>query len=316
VAAFLTLEDAVPDHLAWVFPGQGSQAIGMGREVYDAFHSARRVFDEADEILGFSLSAICFEGPEEKLRDTVNAQPAIVTASLACLKAALESGPESLGHPAYVAGHSLGEYSALIAAGALDFRDGLLLVRERGRLMQVAGQRNPGAMAAVLGLDESDLEEVCRETGAEICNVNGGGQIVIGGTRDAVARAMDLATARGAMKCLPLNVGGAFHSSLMQPAAEGMRSAITGVSFSDPLVPLISNVTGEAIVSGTQLQDELVQQVVRPVQWQRSVEYMVNQGVQSFVEIGPGKVLSGLIKRIAGKVQLRSISDAKSAEGR
>ena len=315
MAAFLTLDDGVPDQLAWVFPGQGSQAIGMGREVFDAFPSARRVFEEADEILGFSLSGLCFEGPEEKLRETVNTQPAIVAASLACLKAALEAGPESLGHPAFVAGHSLGEYSALIAAGALDFRDGLTLVRERGRLMQEAGRRNPGAMAAVLGLDESDLEEVCRETGAEICNVNGGNQIVIGGTKDAVARAMDLATARGAMKCLPLNVSGAFHSSLMQPAADGIQTAITAVRFADPRVPVVSNVTGEAIVSGPQLKDELVQQVVRPVQWQRSVEYMVGHGVQSFVEIGPGRVLSGLIKRIAGKVQLRSISDAKSAGG-
>src|SRR5581483_9154790 len=195
--------------IAWVFPGQGSQEVGMARDVYDASPAARRIFERADDALGVPLTRICFEGPDEDLKQTINAQPAIVTASIALLEAARERDHTLVqARPAFVAGHSLGEYSALIAAGVVPFEEGVQLVRERGRLMQVAGEQNPGTMAAVMGLDESTVEEVCQEMGAEISTLNGAGQIVIGGRRPAVVRAMDLARARGAAKVVELSVSG------------------------------------------------------------------------------------------------------------
>lgn len=300
--------------LAWVFPGQGSQAVGMGRDLYERFPAARDVFDAADEALGFSLSRLCFEGPDDELRQTVNTQPAIVTASIACYAAAYGRLDVVEGAPAFVAGHSLGEYSALIAAGALSFEDGVRLVRQRGRLMQEAGERNPGTLAAVLGADESAVEEVCQATGAEICNINGAGQIVIGGPHEAVLRAMDLAKARGAIKVTQLNVSAAFHSSLMQPAVAGMRLALADACMQDPRIPVIGNCDGQPLTTAQGLKDELARQVASAVQWQRSVEYMAKNGVQTFVEIGPGRVLSGLIKRIARGVAVRNVGDANAIE--
>jgi [acyl-carrier-protein] S-malonyltransferase len=308
-----TFAEARPN-LAWVFPGQGSQAVGMGRDLYDRFPAAREVFDAADEALGFSLSRLCFEGPDDELRQTVNTQPAIVTASIACYAAAYGRLDVVEGAPAFVAGHSLGEYSALIAAGALSFEDGVRLVRQRGRLMQEAGERNPGTLAAVLGADESAVEEVCQATGAEICNINGAGQIVIGGPHQAVLRAMDLAKARGAVKVTQLNVSAAFHSSLMQPAVGGMRLALAGAVMQDPRIPVIGNCDGQPLTTAQGLKDELARQVASAVQWQRSVEYMAKNGVQTFVEIGPGRVLSGLIKRIARGVAVRNVGDASAIE--
>jgi [acyl-carrier-protein] S-malonyltransferase len=308
-----TFAEARPN-LAWVFPGQGSQAVGMGRDLYDRFPAAREVFDAADEALGFSLSRLCFEGPDDELRQTVNTQPAIVTASIACYAAAYGRLDVVEGAPAFVAGHSLGEYSALIAAGALSFEDGVRLVRQRGRLMQEAGERNPGTLAAVLGADESAVEEVCQATGAEICNINGAGQIVIGGPHQAVLRAMDLAKARGAVKVTQLNVSAAFHSSLMQPAVGGMRLALAEAVMQDPRIPVIGNCDGQPLTTAQGLKDELARQVASAVQWQRSVEYMAKNGVQTFVEIGPGRVLSGLIKRIARGVAGRNVGDASAIE--
>jgi [acyl-carrier-protein] S-malonyltransferase len=308
-----TFAEARPN-LAWVFPGQGSQAVGMGRDLYDRFPAAREVFDAADEALGFSLSRLCFEGPDDELRQTVNTQPAIVTASIACYAAAYGRLDVVEGAPAFVAGHSLGEYSALIAAGALSFEDGVRLVRQRGRLMQEAGERNPGTLAAVLGADESAVEEVCQATGAEICNINGAGQIVIGGPHQAVLRAMDLAKARGAVKVTQLNVSAAFHSSLMQPAVGGMRLALAEAVMQDPRIPVIGNCDGQPLTTAQGLKDELARQVASAVQWQRSVEYMAKNGVQTFVEIGPGRVLSGLIKRIARGVAVRNVGDASAIE--
>lgn len=304
--------------LAWVFPGQGAQEVGMGRDVYDESPAARAIFDRADAALGFPLSHLCFEGPDDELRQTVNAQPAIVTVSIALLEAARERDHRLVqSPPAFVAGHSLGEYSALIAAGVLPFEDGVRLVRERGRLMQIAGTQNPGTMAAVMGLDEGIVEEVCQESGAEITNLNGPGQIVIGGRRPAVIRAMDLAKARGAAKVVELNVSGAFHSSLMQPAVDGMARAIADVTFHDAHVPVIANATAEPLTSGTAIKDELLRQLTNAVQWERTVELLARRGVTAVAEIGPGRVLAGLVKRIARGVQTHSLNTVKviSADG-
>ena len=313
----LTLPEAGVEtrpNLAWVFPGQGSQEVGMGRDVYDAYPGARAVFEQADSVLNMPLTRLCFEGPENELRQTVNQQPAIVAVSLAYLAAAQgkHAGVERL--PALVAGHSLGEYSALIAAKVLSFDDGLRLVRERGRLMQVAGDRNPGTLAAVMGLDESALEEVCQEAGAEICNVNSENQIVIGGEHDAVSRAMDLARARGARKIVPLNVSAAFHSSLMQPAAVGMATAVEALEFRDPLVPIVANCSGDFLRTGQAVKDELISQVSTAVQWRRSIMNMLQAGVSTFVEIGPGRVLNGLIRQIDRNASLFNIAKAADIE--
>lgn len=297
--------------LAYVFPGQGSQRVGMGRDLYNAFPQAREVFEEADDALGFHLSRLCFEGPEEELAQTVNAQPAILTVSLACLKAAagLAGG---LICPAFMAGHSLGEYTALAAAQVLDLKDAVQLTRQRGKLMQEAGDRVPGGMAAVIGLDEMSLEAVCEETGAQIANINSPGQIVLSGTKEAVVRATDLARAMGARHGMPLKVSGAFHSSLMQPAAEGMAQAISQLNFRDPNVPIVINSTAQPVTTAEAVKEELLRQLCCAVQWQRSVEFMVDAGVSTFIEIGPGQVLSGLIKRIDDEVQTLSVGDASS----
>lgn len=294
--------------IALVFPGQGSQAVGMGQEVYQRSRRARAVFHQADEALGFPLSRLCFYGPVEELKQTVNAQPAILTVSLAYLYSVMEGeGREDL-HPAFVAGHSLGEYTALVMAGALELPEAVRLVRERGRLMQEAGLRQPGGMAAILGLDDVTVNEVCRETGAEIANVNSPGQIVISGSRRALARAMDLARARGARRTIPLEVSGAFHSSLMRPALEGLARALGQTSFQDPAVPLVANATARALSSAQEIKEELLCQIYSCVQWRQSVELMIQQGISTFVETGPGQVLSGLIRRIGPEVQSYSLA--------
>jgi len=297
---------------AFVFPGQGAQAVGMGKDLYDQFPSARELFDEADEILGFRLSRLCFEGPEDELQQTRNTQPAIAVVSLALLKVATEVTPALLERPAFVAGHSLGEYTALVAAGALAFDDAIRLLRTRGELMQQAGEQNPGTMAAILGLDAADCEEVCRESGAEMCNVNAPGQVVIGGRRDAVARALDFANARGASRVIPLTVSGAFHSSLMKPAADGMVKPIATANFVDPLIPVVANCTATAITDEMAVRHELVDQVCRPVQWSSTVDFLGDAGVTTFIEFGPGRVLSGIIKRMLRKATCINVNDAAS----
>ena len=313
--------------VAWLFPGQGAQQVGMGRDLYDTFAAARAVYEQADAALDRPLSSIIFEGPEEDLLQTVNAQPAILTTSLACLAAAKGLGILGDAAPSYVAGHSLGEYTALVATGSLDLDAGVRLVQKRGRLMQQAGEANPGTLAAILGLPEQDVAAVCRETGTEICNVNAATQIVVGGTRAAVARAMDLAKARGARKAIPLRVSGAFHSSLMRPAADQMLAELDRISFRMPAAPLVANVTGRVIdctvpaaddPSGIDaaLRVELAQQLRQTVRWEQSVRFMVDAGVQTFVEIGPGRVLTGLVKTIARRQRptLLTLNDLASLQ--
>lgn len=298
--------------IAFVFPGQGSQVVGMGRDLFESSLPARQIFKEADETLGFPLSSLCFGGPEDKLHQTVNTQPAVMTTSLACLRAAFGNGNGNGIRPAFVAGHSLGEYTALVAAGVLSFSNGLRLVQERARLMQEAGQRRPGGMAAVIGLDLISLEEVCQETGTAIANINSPDQTVISGTNNGLAWAMDLAKARGARRVIRLGVSGGFHSFLMQSAAEGLAQAVSQFDFSNPLVPVVANTTAHPASTAKEIRNGILRQVCGCVHWQSSIEYMIDAGVSTFVEIGPGRVLTGLIKRIAKDVEILNISDADS----
>ena len=297
--------------VAWVFPGQGAQEPGMGRDIYDAFPSARALYERADAILGRPISRLCFEGPEEELGKTFNSQPAIFLTSLALLTVAREQGALAEA-PAFAAGHSLGEYTALTAAGAMAFEDGLRLVETRGRLTQAAAEATPGGMAAVLGLDEAATQAVCDEAGVELCNINSPGQLVIGGLKEKIAKACELALARGAKRAIALDVGGAFHTSLMQPAVAEFSAALAAVDIKPPSVPVVANDSARPMTEPDAIRTELAYQLTHPVRWVQCVEYMAGQGVGTFVEIGPGRVLTGLIKRIAAGAQTKNINGAGS----
>ena len=319
--------------VAFLFPGQGSQAVGMGADVYATSAAAKRVFETVDETLGFSLSNLCFSGPEETLRDTINAQPAIVTVSLAFLAAFQEAlSPEASSWsspltPAYTAGHSVGEYAALAAAGALDLTQTALQVRERGRLMHQEGQACPGGMAAVIGMDAEVLQKVCREATQQIqatippdatqrhpgqgqvvvANYNAPGQIVISGEQQALTRAIELARTRGAKRVMPLSVSAAFHSPVMQPAAHNLAHSLATANIHDTTIPIISNITATPLTSVAAMRKELAEQVAAPVQWIGTIDYLTNGGVRVFIEIGPGQALTGMIKRIAKGVMALTI---------
>lgn len=285
---------------AWIFPGQGSQFVGMARDLYENYSAARAALDAADAVLGFSLSRLMFQGPEAELTDTINTQPALLAHSIAALAALGEAAGQPLPDPTYCAGHSLGEYSALVTAGALDFPDGLLLVRARGTAMKQAGELRPGAMAAILGLDGAQLDELCAATpGVQVANYNAPGQVVLSGERGALERIVEAAKAAGAKRAIVLAVSIAAHSELMRPAVEEYRAAVMRTPLRLPRLPVISNVTARPLASVEAIREELLAQLTSPVRWVESVEWMAAQGVSEFLEIGAKDVLTGLNKRIA-----------------
>src|SRR5213593_2619403 len=298
--------------VAFVFPGQASQYQGMGKELAGKYPSARAVFEEADSALGFSISKICFEGTEEELKLTANTQPAILTCSVAVLRVLAEKGLA----PDFVAGHSLGEYSALVAAGALKFADAVQLVRKRGTYMQDAVPAGVGAMAAIMGLSPAVVADACKRAAqGEVCsaaNLNSPEQTVISGSAGAVKRAVEIASQLGAKRTVMLPVSAPFHSALMMPAQERLEKELRATAFSDLQVPLVSNVDADTVSTGDEARDALVRQVSMPVRWEESVRLLIDEGVTTFVEVGPGRVLTGLLRQIERSVAALNVEDEKS----
>jgi [acyl-carrier-protein] S-malonyltransferase len=328
--------------VAFLFPGQGSQAVGMGAGIFATSAAAKHVFETVDEALGFPLSILCFQGPEETLRKTINAQPAIVTVSLAYLAAFQEALAPSASSwsptfsaplsPDFTAGHSVGEFASLVVAGALDLGRTARLVRERGRLMDREESACPGGMAAIIGMEAEPLQEVCQEVTRQlttdektahpgqgqvmIANYNAPGQIVISGEQNALTLASELAKARGAKRVLPLPVSGAFHSPVMYPAVDGLAHALATADLHDAAIPIISNITATPLTAAHELRAELAQQLAASVQWIRTIEYLSGAGITTFIEIGPGQALTGMIKRIvkgAKTINIGSVAEVEKA---
>ncbi|MBC8080677.1 MAG: ACP S-malonyltransferase [Gorillibacterium sp.] len=300
---------------AFVFPGQGAQAVGMGRDAFDHSPEAREIFIRADEALGFKLTDIIFSGPEAELKKTYNTQPALLTTSLALLAALRLKGIKA----DFVAGHSLGEYTALVAAGVLSFEDAVRTVRIRGELMEAAVPAGLGAMAAVLGAEREALSAFCEtlsvEVGAvELANVNCPGQIVISGTREGIQAAQERSRECGAKRMIPLDVSGPFHSSLMRPAAEKLATILAELKLQPASIPVIANVTAEQVINPEQIRELLVQQVYSPVLWEDTIRQLIAEGVDTFIEIGPGAVLAGLIKKIDKTVTVKSVNSMQAVE--
>lgn len=301
--------------IAFVFPGQGSQIVGMGKELANANESVLSIFAKANESLQEELSELIFNGPQEKLTLTVNAQPALLTTSIAILEIFKEANIV----PDFVAGHSLGEYTALVAADAISFQDAVKTVRKRGELMEEAVPAGLGTMAAILGMEKDDLRLVTEEISksgqiVQLANINCPGQIVISGTAEGVADACELAREKGAKRAIPLEVSGPFHSVLMEPASGKLRQALESIEINNACIPVIANVDAAEMMSSDTIKENLIKQLYSPVLWQSSVEYMLEQGVDTFIEIGPGKVLSGLIKKVNRRVNTYAISDLDSLQ--
>ena len=301
--------------IAFVFPGQGSQSIGMGKELYERFPVAKAVFDAADEALGFSITNMCFNGPEDELRKTVNTQPAILTVSIALYQVLKENGLT----PNIVAGHSLGEYSALVAAGALSFGDAVQLVRKRGLFMQEAVPLGEGSMAAILGSERQLVVEICEKAQAEFgsvqaVNFNCPGQIVIAGKTLAVEKAAEMLKSAGAKRAVILPVSAPFHSTLMKPAAEKLAVELSKITINDASIPVVANINGQAITNRQEIEVSLVKQADHPVEWEDCVAEIINFGATTFVEVGPGKVLSSFTKKIAKEIDNLNVEDSSSLE--
>ncbi|MEG7378369.1 ACP S-malonyltransferase [Bacillus subtilis] len=301
--------------IAFLFPGQGSQFIGMGKELYEQVPAAKRLFDEADETLETTLSSLIFEGDTEELTLTYNAQPALLTTSIAVLEKFKESGIT----PDFTAGHSLGEYSALVASGALSFKDAVYTVRKRGEFMNEAVPAGEGAMAAILGMDAETLKQVTDKVTEEgslvqLANLNCPGQIVISGTAKGVELASERAKENGAKRAIPLEVSGPFHSELMKPAAEKLKEVLDSCDIKDADVPVISNVSANAMTDKAEIKEKLIEQLYSPVRFEESINKLIAEGVTTFIEIGPGKVLSGLVKKVNRRLKTIAVSDPETIE--
>ena len=297
---------------AFLFAGQGSQYSGMGKDLYESFPESRAVFDEACEVLGFDLKKVMFQGPDSALKPTNISQPAIVTMTIAAFEAFRKRQPAA---PSFCAGLSLGEYSALIAAGSLDFKQGIALIKKRGEIMEEAAREHPGAMAAVLDLPSDTITDICRSTGAEIANLNCPGQVVITGRAENVKKAADACQQAGAKRVIPLEVSGGFHSSLMREASVKLQDALDGILIRDAQVPVICNFTAQPERQSARIKDNLVKQIYSSVRWEESVRYALAQGVTGFIEFGPGKVVKGLVRRIDPSVPVANVEKTKDIGG-
>jgi [acyl-carrier-protein] S-malonyltransferase len=299
--------------VAYVFPGQESKQVGMGLDLYVHYNSAREVFEEVDQTLGFPLSRLCFEGPEEDLAQTINVQAAVLTVSIACLRAAEEISGGTLPPATLVAGHGSGEYAALVAAGVLKLGDAVRLIRERGRLMNEAGRRKPGGMLTIMDIDKDTMDDICLATGVEISNINAPDNIVVSGDNDKLAKAKRLAQVKGARRMVPVRgTTGAFYSSLMDPALEGMMNAVAQSNYDVPRVPVVANVTAQPMNTIEAVKEELISQIIHGIKWQQSVETMLARGITTFFEVGPGDVLTKYIKRISPGALTFNISNAQT----
>jgi len=290
--------------VAYLFAGQGSQYIGMGKGLYEAFAESKAVFDKADKVLGFSISKLCFEGPQQELTRTVNCQPAILTISIAAWEAYKAAKGAGFSANGYAAGLSLGEYSALVAAGVISFEDAVYLVRRRGEFMEEEALKSPGKMLSIIGLDLALVKQVCVDANTEIANINCPGQVVIAGGAKEIEKAQELAKERGAKMAVMLEVSGAFHSSLMKGATIRLAAELEKIKLNAPVIPVVCNVTAKAATSAAEIKDNLIKQVASSVLWEDSMKFMLSKGVKNFIEFGPGKVLKGLMRRIEASAQV------------